>query len=111
MLEPHVGRERPGGAVGGLLARNDIDHRPWPTSELGGEHEYSAGLRDGERGVLSRIERGLDHLRRLGGIELCGNAMDEHGHLPRRGGGQDRLSSYPARFSTPKSRQGKPQRV
>ena len=93
VFEPHVGSERPGGAVGGLLTGNDIDHRPWPTSELCSEHEYSAGLRDGERGVLSRIERGLNHLRRLGGIELCGNAMDEHRHLPRRSGGPDRLSS------------------
>ena len=73
-----IRRERAQRAVGGILARDHVHRRARLTSELRGHDERARRLRDRQGGVLALGKRGLDGLRALRGVELRGNAMDEH---------------------------------
>ncbi len=79
MLRAHIRRERTGRPVCRLLARNDIHRGTRGTGELRRDRERAPGLGDRKRRVLSRLESGLDILKRLARVELRRDAVDEHG--------------------------------
>ena len=81
VLEAHVSGERPGGALGRLLARDDVDRRPWVARELRRGEQRARRLRHGERHVVATAERRLHRAQGIDLVELCGNAMNEHGNL------------------------------